>query len=214
MEELIEQKPNGLWWPIKDEKYNNSQFEIVGPTNISSYCNKHNVVVQAGGRCGTYPILYSKIFKKVYTFEPEDLNFYCMKKNVTQNNIIMKQACLGETFKNVKVELPAKATAKKGINIGTYQVAGEGNIAMITIDSLNLEECDLIHLDIEGYEGYALEGALTTINKFKPAICVEVNGLGKKFKYPKEKLLNLFDSLDYIHKDTEGADMLFVHRNM
>lgn len=44
---------------------------------------------------------------------------------------------------------------------------------MYRIDDLGLEECDLIHLDIEGYEEKALEGAIETIKKFKPTIVTE-----------------------------------------
>lgn len=211
MERLIEKKPCGLWWPKVDTKFNNAQYEITRPEEISNFCIEKNVCVQAGGRCGTYPILYSKIFKTVYTFEPEDLNFYCMKKNITQDNIILKQACLGETFKNVKVELPAKATKKKGINIGTYQVTGKGSIPMITIDSLNLDQCDLIHLDIEGYEGFAIKGAIETIKKFHPVICIEENGLGKHFGFNRDILIQLLQELNYSFETMIDADMLFIY---
>lgn len=211
MENEIEKKPCGLWWPIKDTNYNDNQYQIKNPKNISSYCKKTNVCVQAGGRCGTYPILYSKIFKNVYTFEPEPLNYYCMKKNIKESNIIAKQACLGETFKNVKVSLPAKKTAKTGINIGTYQVSGEGDIPMITIDSLNLNDCNLIHLDIEGYEGLAIQGAVRTIAKFKPIICLEENGLGKQFGFTKSSIIKMLDNMNYNYKTNIKSDMLFVY---
>jgi hypothetical protein len=41
------------------------------------------------------------------------------------------------------------------------------------IDDLNLECCDLIHLDIEGYELHALMGARNTIEKHQPLIVLE-----------------------------------------
>lgn len=43
----------------------------------------------------------------------------------------------------------------------------------VTIDSLNLDSCDVIHLDIEGYETNALRGAMKTIQKYKPLIVLE-----------------------------------------
>lgn len=210
MEDLIEKKPCGLWWPKADAKFNNAQWEISGPVDISKFCTEMDVCVQAGGRCGTYPILYSKLFKKVYTFEPEDLNFYCMQKNVTQDNIIMQQACLGDNFKNVNVSIPANRK-NRNINIGTYQVSGAGTIPMITIDSLNLPQCNLIHLDIEGYEGFAINGAINTIKKFKPVICLEVNGLGRSFGFGKTKIINMLEELNYSNKTKIGDDMLFVY---
>ena len=41
------------------------------------------------------------------------------------------------------------------------------------IDDLNLTECDLIMLDVEGYELHALNGAIETIKKYGPVICIE-----------------------------------------
>jgi hypothetical protein len=38
---------------------------------------------------------------------------------------------------------------------------------------LKLDHCDLIQLDIEGYEMFALRGAKETIKKFHPLICIE-----------------------------------------
>jgi FkbM family methyltransferase len=212
MENLIERKPCGLWWPKADAKFNNAQWEIQGPTEISKFCTATDVCVQAGGRCGTYPILYSKFFKTVYTFEPEDLNFYCLQKNVTQNNIIMQQACLGDNFKNVSVAIPA-SRKHKSINVGTYQVTGAGSIPMITIDSLNLAKCNLIHLDIEGYEGFAIKGAVNTIKEFKPVICLEVNGLGRTFGFGKTVIISMLEELNYSYKLTIGDDMLFVYNS-
>jgi hypothetical protein len=41
------------------------------------------------------------------------------------------------------------------------------------IDDLNLERCDLIHLDIEGFELHALKGAVNTIQTCRPIIALE-----------------------------------------
>ena len=56
---------------------------------------------------------------------------------------------------------------------GAYFVNGNGNIPTLLIDDLNLTECDLIMLDVEGYELHALNGAIETIKKYGPVICVE-----------------------------------------
>jgi hypothetical protein len=72
---------------------------------------------------------------------------------------------------------------------------------MYRIDDLNLPSCDLIHLDVEGYEAAALQGAIETIKKFKPVVIIErdsganvVTDLG----YTKYKKL-MMDSV-YIYK--------------
>jgi hypothetical protein len=64
-------------------------------------------------------------------------------------------------------------------NIGGCYVdeGGKYSVSTIAIDDLYLTACDLIILDIEGSEPFALEGARATIDKFKPVIMVEDRGL-------------------------------------
>ena len=63
------------------------------------------------------------------------------------------------------------------------------------IDDLNLQQCDLIHLDVEGYEEKVINGALETIKKFKPVVIVERgNGqrvLEKQLGYSMYKRLRM-----------------------
>jgi hypothetical protein len=46
-------------------------------------------------------------------------------------------------------------------------------VPVITIDSLGLNACSLILLDVEGHELEVLQGAANTINQFHPGIIVE-----------------------------------------
>ena len=48
----------------------------------------------------------------------------------------------------------------------------------ITIDSLQLRSCDLIKLDVEGWENRALEGGMQTIARFRPVLFFEVSVVG------------------------------------
>ena len=45
----------------------------------------------------------------------------------------------------------------------------------ITIDSLQLQRCDLIKFDVEGWETRALNGAIRTISRFKPMLFFEAD---------------------------------------
>jgi FkbM family methyltransferase len=46
----------------------------------------------------------------------------------------------------------------------------------ITIDSLQLQRCDLIKFDVEGWETRAINGAIRTISRFKPVLFFEADG--------------------------------------
>ena len=45
------------------------------------------------------------------------------------------------------------------------RVVGEGSIPMITVDSLGLDDVDMIKIDVEGYEMEVLKGADEDIRK-------------------------------------------------
>jgi FkbM family methyltransferase len=140
---------------------------------FNTYVNDFNVVVQAGGFNGLYASVLSKIFSVVYTFEPEPLNFFCLANNCQEYNIIKMNAALGDNHSMIHM------SGGSDSNAGTYRVVedsdqGTSIIPQLMIDDLDLPDCNLIMLDIEGRELQALTGASRTIEKFKPVICLEV----------------------------------------
>lgn len=144
---------------------------IQGCEDFMSQVKKFDVVVQAGGNCGMYPRFYKNYFKEVYTFEPDELNYYCLDINCEGNGFHKFKGGLGNTNKSLQLR---KGSAS---NVGTHKIMDSpGNIRMYRIDDLNLEHCDLIHLDIEGYEKNAILGAMETIKKFSPVVISERAG--------------------------------------
>jgi FkbM family methyltransferase len=134
------------------------------------HVKKFDLVVTAGAACGMYTRFYAKKFKTVIACEPEPLNFHCMVNNNQYDNVIKLNVALGEDTKFVSI--------LRGIdnNVGTHKVTKNNLVdhtLMISIDSMKLEKCDLIQLDVEGYEKDAVMGALETIIKFRPVIVLE-----------------------------------------
>lgn len=161
------------------------------PKKISSFVNQKNVIVQAGGNAGYYVKQYADIFKEVYTFEPEPVNFYCLCQNADSPNVFKYQACLGDTRNLVSMAIKEK-------NRGKNFVKGVGNIPTLLIDDLNLNVCDLIHLDIEGYELFALKGAKETIKRCKPVVAFEFfEKCSSRFNYTLEDIEGYLHSLNY-----------------
>ena len=126
------------------------------------------------------------------------------------NNVIKFQSCLGSEHKLVSVKIDENIIQKKGYNCGTFQVTGAGKIPVLKIDDLELDQCDLLHLDIEGFEGFALEGAIKTIQKFKPVICLEINGLGKQYGWPEERIYKFLENLNYKFEINTDNDRVFL----
>lgn len=156
--------------------------------------DRRNQVLQAGGNAGLYPKIYGEYFKEVHTFEPEIRWRECLKVNCPEPHIICHSECLGNEFRSVGLKAPK---GKGGaLNLGAYYVGCEGDLPMITIDSVGLSP-DLIHLDIEGYEGWALEGAHETILRSRPFIVIETNGSGNKFGWDDNRVIDLIKSFNY-----------------
>lgn len=191
MQELVENR-NGWTWPKDDSgcwKYMNKWRHI--PALIAKHVSKKSVIVQAGGNCGFYVRPYAEMFNVVYTFEPNPLNFYCLINNVQNENVFKYQTCLGEITGSVSMKYSAS-------NAGKHHVVGEGTIPVLTIDSLGLEVCNLIHLDIEGYEMFALKGGEKTIQKCKPIIAIEFwEPHADRYQYSLESIEKYIFSLGY-----------------
>lgn len=200
MEKLIEEVElrEGWYWPRTDQScWAFMQTYPKLPQEVAEFVTNKRVVVQAGGNCGFYPKQYADLFDTVYTFEPEWLNFYCLNLNVPESNVIKNQACLGNAHQLVNLAIKPK-------NRGKNFVKGPGNYPTYKIDDLNLDVCDLIHLDIEGYEYYALQGAEETIKRCKPVIVIEMwDKLDNRFEENiNEKTNALLTSLGYSYLQT------------
>jgi len=203
---------NGYWWPKYDRGcWNFLQKRIDVPKKISELVDQKKVIIQAGGNAGLYTAMYSQIFQTVYTFEPNHVNFMCLVLN-TGPNVIKMQACLGDKHQSVDLTETVeyyKNSKQLKPNCGSHYINGSGFVPVILIDDLVLETCDLIHLDIEGFEGPALTGAEKTIKKHLPIIVIEMNGHGEKFGWPDLKIENLLLSWGYKKKHTIFEDCVF-----
>lgn len=169
---------DGAWDGPKDD------WETANKEAYLRYLTKREVVVQAGGNCGMYPRLFAQYFQRVYTFEPDPLNFFCLAANCQKDNIIKMQATLGNQHGMTGVH------RRDMNNVGMHvaSLSAQGIIPMLRVDDLNLPTCDLMQFDTEGTEAAILEGAAETILKFRPVISLELpsyaaNSLMAKYGY-------------------------------
>jgi len=195
----------GWHWPFKDRScWPWLQNEKDMPQLMSQFCSQHRTLIQAGGNVGFYVKPYAHIFNRVITFEPNRLNFQCLTMNVPEDNVTKIQACIGNS------RAPVSLTNSKK-NIGAYCVNTEpGLIPTLLIDDFNVQDCDLLHLDIEGFELFALKGAEETIKRCNPVIAVEWMNHGEKYNAPDSAIELYLESLGYKAKDMIYHDKVFV----
>lgn len=163
----------------------------------------HRSVVQAGGHVGIFPRMLSAMFKRVYTFEPDHENFQCLVRNATAENVFPQRAALGAVNGGRKLTVQPR-------NTGGHQMTHEpGDVPMLRIDDLGLADVDLLLLDLEGYEFFALLGATATIMRSRPLIIVEQNKKSRGQGFQPGAIQLLLNSLDYRVRTTAGENIVF-----
>jgi FkbM family methyltransferase len=196
-----------------NSKFAFSNYENWGDNHNSGFnklielANNKKTVFDIGGHIGLTAIPLSKVIDKqgiVYVFEPSNNNRYYLNKHLEYNNI-----------KNVKV-IDKLLGNKPNKNIDFYElkdVSGTPSIVkvkddfikttkeQITLDNFCEENHlvpELIKIDIEGAEIYALEGSIKTIKTYKPEIILSfhpkhIEKLGKT----KKDLFDILYELNY-----------------
>lgn len=217
------------YWPNIDRFSFPQQIVTVKPviTSVNSFVKRKRTVLQAGGNCGIYTREYAQHYENVYTFEPDATNMNCLVLNTSDcNNIIKFQACLGESQGMTAIQNPLEIMDIGSIHVKTPKelhenmlvVESKANIPILTIDDIAFSTLDLIHLDIEGYELFALKGGSNTIKKYKPVIVLEVceDGHSEKYGYNRTDLEMFLQSLDYvfIEKIDANGDNVYMHKSL
>lgn len=169
------------------------------------YVRHRSLVIQAGARVGLWPAVLAKDFERVIAFEPETRNYECAKLNLWDcENIELHHEALGKEAGQRMIEFSK-------IQSGSHQIVetgGDEPCEVVTIDSLN-ESPDAIFLDIEGYELFALEGALETIGRCKPLLVIEQNDSRLRYGIDKSQIVGLLKPFGYESVDRCGKDIVY-----
>lgn len=164
--------------------------------------------VQAGGNLGIWPEWLSREFATVYTFEPAPDLFPLLVAYAGAANVIKFQAALG--YQRTLIATSADRDDGKDSHPGVTHVSGAGVVPTVRIDDLALPVCDLIALDLEGYELFALQGAAETVRRCRPVILVEINGRCERFGVTPEQVRSWLALADYQLVLREHSDEVYV----
>ncbi len=185
--------------------------------HLTKVLKESKTILDIGAHCGSHTVVYKNINPelKIHSFEPQAKLFELLSKNIgannfegvtLHNNAVANKSMsysLGETISDgAAVNLPISYGETKYSNLGGVKLGSGGeSVECLTIDSLNLDACDYIKIDVEGAEHLVIEGAKVTIEKFKPVIMFEHNS-----QRLSEDTLKLFDAIELpdIFKMLEG----------
>lgn len=176
--------------------------ELVNLHAVIKRVPQRRVAVQAGGNQGLWPKYLAHWFETVITFEPDPSNFAAMALNAPEPNIVRHQAALGDVACSVGLSQERRSGTNGAAHAGLVHVHGDGDVRMMRLDDLHLSICDLLYLDIEGYELFALKGAVETITRCRPVIAIEVNQNLGFFGLTQADIDAFFVDQRYTHVDT------------
>lgn len=161
-------------------------------------------VIDIGANCGWFSLLAASRGAEVWAFEP------------LQRNLRLLHASLGHNrFDRVRVIAAAASDAPGTLTIGASYTNGivggqpDGTAAALTADYVAAVRVDdvvpagirvsLLKIDVEGHEYRALEGAVNTIRRSRPAIISEFapRALEANSGRPGSEYLKLLHDLNY-----------------
>lgn len=145
-------------------------FEVDHLRAAYPHVKRWGMAVDGGAHVGTWTRELCRRFEVVHAFEPEPTNFDCLVTNC-EGRAILHQEALGAVETEVGLS--------PGGNTGCWHVVRGSGVKVITLDSLALAACDLLKLDLEGGELYALHGAVETLKAHRPVVIIERNGLSQ-----------------------------------
>lgn len=143
--------------------------------------------LDVGAHIGFWTIPFAKDFDRVIAFEPQPENMACLMLNVTgHGHNTAAEGCGQVTFWDVPVgNVPTKGDMVRhttGENSGMYmfQPRETGLKHSIRLDDLHVKDVRFIKIDVEGYELNVLQGAKNLIERDRPLVLIESNGLEKQ----------------------------------
>ncbi|MHA6684489.1 FkbM family methyltransferase [Mesorhizobium sp. A556] len=191
--DAVEVNSSGWLWPKGDQyTWPTVIEELAEIPELVELCKQRRVCVQAGGNGGLWPEKMAGHFETVFTFEPDPILFRCLVNNVPHENVVFTQAAVGAAPGFIAMD-----RWMGQVNPGANRVQAGGNIPMVTIDSYSMENVDLIQFDIEGYELNALRGAVETIMRCKPVVCLELRNHSGHFGATDDQIRQFMKDAGY-----------------
>jgi FkbM family methyltransferase len=138
-----------------------------------------SLIVDVGGNVGVYACLAAAgaPSKRVVTFEPVPDNLEYLRRNLERNGLSARVEVVDKAVSDVSGLQPIYLAD----SIGTHSLSSAGSVngsrievEVITLDAfLARREVDVIKIDVEGFDGYALRGARELLESRRPTLFVE-----------------------------------------
>lgn len=165
-------------------------------------CRSFRTAIDGGAHVGSWTWKMAEKFNWVWAFEPDNENYRCLLANTNLPNVTPINAALGESLDN--------ASMVKGTNSGSGYLKPGNDFRVMYLDYYELKDVDFIKLDIEGFEPFALKGAVNTIESSWPVILVEQKPITARYGLDFMESGKFLESMGY--KLIEKVNNDFIYR--
>lgn len=167
-------------------------------------------MVDCGSNFGNHAVYFDRFLNadKVISIEPVMFNYDLLCLNIINNNCTKVRPILAGVGKK-----KGFMGYKNNGRASQVELKGDGDIPVITIDSLNIADCSLIKIDCEGMELDVLDGAIKTIEKCLPDIYIECfgdrTGIESRLFPFGYKLIQRYNHAPTYHYSTRNLEILY-----
>lgn len=141
---------------------------------------KGHVALDIGACIGSYTLELARRFTHVHAFEPNPDNLRVLAKNVRMNrmeNVTVHSFALSNQNKQESLRVQRNNGETGTFQDHHYGLSYDRRILVEarTLDSLKLQNVELVKVDVEGWELAVLQGATRTLKEQMPTIALEVH---------------------------------------
>lgn len=191
---------------------------------LSRFISPGDIVIDVGANVGCHALAFSRLVGDtglVIAIEGDPSTYSLLAHNIVANNLVGRIIPLhilaGSKQKTIQDKLEGIAISNAGARSFVTDVASAGEssgaptrpLILTSIDSLNLPECSVIKIDVEGMEPQVVEGALGTIGKFRPVVYFEFASNDPQLLLETYTFLENLDYRMWYHYSNPYADNNF-----
>lgn len=178
-----------IWAPSEWEAQRMENYERTAFDLLPKIVQPGWVIYDVGANLGMYALQFSRLVGpqgRVYGIEANPVCVYFLRTNLALNNIsncIILPVAISDSASQINFNINYSNSALGLIQSSPFYATKPGHEILVHGDSLdtmiselNLRKPNLIKIDIEGAEGFALRGMLRTITESRPVLIIEVHG--------------------------------------
>ena len=146
------------------------EYQIAVRNRSIGLCSKRGTALDIGANVGLWSRDLVDNFAKVVAFEPVAVFRECLEKNVSGPNFFISPLALGDHDTQATMIITEGNSGHSHLDPNTL---GTGDVQVVKLDNLNIENVDYIKIDCEGYEYRVLQGAEQTVKRWRPIMVIE-----------------------------------------